>query len=227
MGTAVAPTYATIYYSYHEEINLIPNFKDNLIFYKTLIDDQLRLWCPNNNNISINDFETEVNNFGILKWESEPFKNSVDFLDLTITINNRGYLDFMIKKFYNRLCNCGHDPQSIKEHILQEVDKIQQKDLSILDKYYNKNLSHPKNKNKTNKKIFFHLEYHPSGVQQKHIRKIFNETCSLLTEETKTQLIIAFSRPKNLQEKISCTQLERPEGKRVSIILHNMKNKKL
>ena len=32
-------------------------------------------------------FEKEVENFGGLKWNSEPFKNSVNFLDLTVTIH--------------------------------------------------------------------------------------------------------------------------------------------
>jgi len=89
MGTNVACMYATIYYSYHEETTLIhlPYIK----FYRRLIDDAFIIIEAST---PFSDLESNMNNFGPtekrLNWEVELPAIKVDFLDLTITIQEDG-----------------------------------------------------------------------------------------------------------------------------------------
>ena len=90
MGTNVACMYATIYYSYHEENNLL--HLSYIKFYRRLIDDAF---------IIVEDtadihqkISADMDNFGPvgkrLTWKTDEPKEAVDFLDLTITIMEDG-----------------------------------------------------------------------------------------------------------------------------------------
>jgi len=46
MGTSVACSYATITYEHYENMDILPAFKDNLLYYKRYIDDIFGLWVP-------------------------------------------------------------------------------------------------------------------------------------------------------------------------------------
>ena len=89
MGTNVACMYATIYYSYHEETNLM--HLSYIKFYRRLIDDA---FIVIEDNTPFADLESNMNNFGPegkrLNWEVEQPATTVDFLDLTITIQEDG-----------------------------------------------------------------------------------------------------------------------------------------
>jgi hypothetical protein len=91
MGTPCACTYATIYYSYHEETSLLqPN--NNLLFYRRLIDDALII--QRNIPDRYEHFMQRMNSFGDdgarLEWESPGPSRAVDFLDLHIKLNPNG-----------------------------------------------------------------------------------------------------------------------------------------
>jgi hypothetical protein len=89
MGTNVACMYATIYYSYHEETNLL--HLSYIKFYRRLIDDAFIVIEAST---PFTDLESNMNNFGPegkrLNWEVEQPTSKVDFLDLTITIQEDG-----------------------------------------------------------------------------------------------------------------------------------------
>lgn len=85
MGTSCACMYATLYTALHERKNLIPKFQTNLYFLRRFIDDKFGIWLETTDQ-AWNDFQREMNNFGILVWKVEPLANEVDFLDLTIAI---------------------------------------------------------------------------------------------------------------------------------------------
>ena len=89
MGTSCACMYATIYYSYHEEIQLMKMPK--LHTYVRLIDDAFLIV---DEDVNINDIKKEMDDFGPegkrLQWDVEPLADSVNFLDLTITIEADG-----------------------------------------------------------------------------------------------------------------------------------------
>jgi len=89
MGTSVACVYATIYYSLHEETKLIPTFQSNggpLLFYKRFIDDTFIIWTPKIPFAPIESF-LQTLPFGKLTWTADPPSDSVNFLDLTLSIS--------------------------------------------------------------------------------------------------------------------------------------------
>ena len=63
----------------------------------------------------------------------------------------------------------------------------------------------------TNKKdVFFHVRYHPRGVQRKQIRTGFDATLGPLLPQRK--LVVAISRDKNLRDRLCQTKLELVPG---------------
>ena len=85
MGTNVACMYATIYYSYYEETKL--RFLPYNKFYRGLIDDSLIII---DETTSWEHLKNKMNNFDHvekrLTWTTEKLSDTVNFLDLTLTI---------------------------------------------------------------------------------------------------------------------------------------------
>ena len=46
MGTPVACTYAMLSFGHHENVEILPTFQPNLIYYRRYIDDILGIWVP-------------------------------------------------------------------------------------------------------------------------------------------------------------------------------------
>lgn len=93
MGTPPAPTYATLYYAVHED-TFLDRFKPQLAFYARYIDDVFGIWIPcddpEEDSLLWSSFQDAMNGFGRLTWEFTERSLSVDYLDLTITINSSG-----------------------------------------------------------------------------------------------------------------------------------------
>ena len=92
MGTPVACIYATLYYAYHERTVLLPKYSDNLLFLRRFIDDMIGIWVPNGDPTAWDDFKRDLP-FGILEWDVIEPSKSVNFLDLTISINANRYIE--------------------------------------------------------------------------------------------------------------------------------------
>ena len=94
MGTNTAPSYATLYFGINE-LNTYHKY-NNITFVKRYLDDIFGIWvCSSNKELDNQlwtQFQADVNNFGILKWVFEERKKSVQFLDLTVSINKKGKL---------------------------------------------------------------------------------------------------------------------------------------
>ena len=89
MGTPCACIYATMYFAWFERQFILPKYKHNIIFYKRQIDDIFGIWIDSPSSpYTYNDFTTDLNSITSLQWVCEPLLNSVNFLDLTISINN-------------------------------------------------------------------------------------------------------------------------------------------
>ncbi|KAL7520013.1 hypothetical protein ACHAWF_000257 [Thalassiosira exigua] len=86
MGTSAACMWATIYYAVHEMRLLIPKYTNNLLIFLRFIDDMFGIWLDNGDTTTSPAFKRDVGDFGILTWEFEELSTSVDFLDLTISI---------------------------------------------------------------------------------------------------------------------------------------------
>ena len=101
MGTSSACMYATIYFAIHEMATIVPTFGRNLFFVKRYIDDLIGIWVVNDPSITWEDFGTSLNSFGRLRWDIDEPSTSVDYLDLTITINDRRIITRTYRKEMN------------------------------------------------------------------------------------------------------------------------------
>jgi hypothetical protein len=98
MGTSVACMYATIYFSYHEETGiLLPTTfqgQGKLLLYKRFIDDAIIIFTATRRFLCHTLFLQKMNEFGEpgkrLVWEATNPGKSVDFMDLTITLQPDG-----------------------------------------------------------------------------------------------------------------------------------------
>ena len=92
MGTNAACMYATIYYSYHKEtvISKLPFVK----FYRRLIDDAFIILDNDAGNFEL--LQQQMDDFvptgKRLEWIATQPSRSVDFLDLTVSINQEGLI---------------------------------------------------------------------------------------------------------------------------------------
>ena len=101
MGTSSVCMYATIYFAIHEIETLVPTFGQNLFFVKRYIDDLIGIWVVNDPSITWEDFGSSLNSFGLLRWDIDEPSNSVDYLDLTITIKDRRIITRTYQKEMN------------------------------------------------------------------------------------------------------------------------------
>ena len=96
MGTPPAPPYATIYYGIHEE-KFLPHHAQRVIFYRRFIDNVISIWYPNKNQerdaLEWNEFKDKMNAFPGLTWEFSERSKSIDFMDMTISINNSNKIE--------------------------------------------------------------------------------------------------------------------------------------
>ena len=96
MGTPPAPPYSTIYYGIQEE-KFLPHHSRRVIYYRRFIDDVICIWCPNKNpqldTLEWNEFKQKMNAFPGLTWEFSERSKTVDFMDMTITINNLNIIE--------------------------------------------------------------------------------------------------------------------------------------
>ena len=85
MGTSAAVMWATLYFGYHEAHLLLPTYSQQLFYYRRFIDDIFAIWLIEDGT-SWTDFKHDINDFGVLTWETEEPSTSVNFLDMTLTI---------------------------------------------------------------------------------------------------------------------------------------------
>ena len=88
MGTSAACMWATIYFGVHESTTLMPKFGRHLLLFCRFIDDIFGIWIGNPSGLYFNQLIEYTNNFGLLKWDFSTPSKSVDFLDLTIYIED-------------------------------------------------------------------------------------------------------------------------------------------
>jgi hypothetical protein len=87
MGTSAACMYATLYYAFHERTVLMEKYSLNLLYYKRYIDDVLGIWYQHPDSLNTwDDFLSDLNSFGQLKWTADEPSENVIFLDLHISI---------------------------------------------------------------------------------------------------------------------------------------------
>ena len=88
---ASASMRAILFFAIHE-LYFVEKWKESLIFWKRFIDDGLGLWKLHadtaTNNALWTEFQSDINNFHGLEWDFTPLADSVDFMDMTLSIAN-------------------------------------------------------------------------------------------------------------------------------------------
>ena len=120
MGTSVAVVLANLYFGWHEKEVILPKYRDNLkriFFHSRFIDDVWFIW------IGPQDEEWEqllrdYDDFGILRWDFNDPAPQVDFLDLTLRIENNKIITKTFQKKNNPYlylpAHSAHAPGMIK-----------------------------------------------------------------------------------------------------------------
>ena len=86
MGTPPAPPYATVFYAIWEE-TLLREYGRNLFLLRRYIDDMLGIWIPTPDDAAQwTGFCNRLNDYHDLTWEVSDRSTTVDFLDLTLTM---------------------------------------------------------------------------------------------------------------------------------------------
>ena len=238
-----------------------------LLLHARLIDDAIQIWdtakLPPLTKIHFNAYMQQEMSFGSLDWKVESLSKSVNFLDLTINLEQDGgittktfvkpmnlhlYLpptsahpkgtpkslvygtlhrywiqnssvkDFtaVVKAFYGHLLNRGWTHDVLDPLFLEAAASIDQKLVRTSD---HEEPLWDTPTNSSSGRLFIHWEYHPRDVGRRAVRQMFEETLAPALEESGLpvkQLTVAYSTPKSLGECLTKTQLEEPEGHRVS-----------
>jgi hypothetical protein len=104
MGTPPAPPYATIYYAAHEE-GLLQRHQSHLVYYKRFIDDVIGIYLrdpdPTVDEDNWKRLQTDMNGADGLEWEFSKRSQCVDFMDLTVSIQNRRIVTTLFEKPLN------------------------------------------------------------------------------------------------------------------------------
>ncbi|KAL7533529.1 hypothetical protein ACHAWF_004530 [Thalassiosira exigua] len=88
MGTSAPCIWATIHFVVRKIGKLLPTYGRCPFFFKGFIDDMFGIWINDGSNAWL-IFKAKTNTFGIFNWELEEPSTSVDFLDLTISIEDQ------------------------------------------------------------------------------------------------------------------------------------------
>jgi len=129
MGTPTACAYATLTFGNYENLTILKTFQNNLLYYKTYIDDIFRFWIPPQDNpqTTWETFKTTLNNWGNLKWTLEVPSTKTNFLDLSLKITNNTITTSTFQKPMNLFLYIptlsAHPPSCLKGLIIGEVKR--------------------------------------------------------------------------------------------------------
>jgi len=101
MGTSCAVIFANLYFGWHERQVILPKYQGQfhapmlqpstlmpLRVHKRFIDDIFGVWVGTKSDFK--KYVEDLNNFGILKWKASSLSKSVDFLDMTFSLEKNG-----------------------------------------------------------------------------------------------------------------------------------------
>ena len=73
-----------------------------MIFYRRFIDDVIGIWCPHSNHeqdtLEWDNFKNKMNAFPGLTWEFSERAKTIDFMDMTISINKSNKIETTLFK---------------------------------------------------------------------------------------------------------------------------------
>jgi hypothetical protein len=98
MGTSCAVVFANLYYAWHEKTTILPKYLSThpndslnsspkpLLLHRRFVDDIIGIWIGSEEEFE--NYIQDLNTFGILKWDCSKPALTVNFLDMTISIQN-------------------------------------------------------------------------------------------------------------------------------------------
>jgi hypothetical protein len=247
MGTSCACSYATLYWAYIERKHILPKWSHALPFLRRFIDDKLGIWTGSEEEFLL--FIQDLNSYSQLKWTSSGLTSSVNFLDITVTIEESGKIS---TKTFQKPTNLhlyipptsAHPPGVLKSLIFGNLQRYWQQNTYVTDfvniatQFANRLLARGyekstieklfneaarkldnfiKQKKSSNDTLYLHWTWHPRCITKSKLRLLYNKT--LREESGFNNLIICYSRPKNLRDSLMQTKLNEPEGQRISDLL--------
>ena len=150
--------------------------------------------------------KADLNTHGSLTWISSCLQTSVEFLDLTISLNDNGALRFKTyqKAFNLYLYTCldaWEHARSIIDELFMEAAKAFTDEASTKPKTAESPLS-------------LHWEWHPRGLNWQQLCQAYNE--HLQGHDGFNRLIIAYACPQNLRGSLTSSWLDEPPGQNAS-----------
>jgi hypothetical protein len=174
MGTPPAPPWATLYYALHEQ-RFVPRYTANLLLYKRFIDDVFGIWRTDGSAASLaawerfkRDMNSEVYR---LKWDISDLSQSVDFMDLTISIRGDKLHTTLFEKVHNLHLY-------IPPHSCHPPGLLTGMVHGILHRIYNL-CSDDADKRAKTRQFFHHLQCR--GYPASTLRPMFNKAIARLT----------------------------------------------
>lgn len=165
MGTSCAVQFANLYFGWHEQESILPEFQERLgrLFYHArFVDDVFLIWIGGAD-AEWNRLTSSFNNFGILKWTSLELGTSVDFLDLTLTIKGNRIVTKTFQKKDNPYLY-------IPPHSAHPANTINGTIYGLLRTYYHQN-TYDSDFVKIARQLFIRHVY--QGWDQTILKKIF------------------------------------------------------
>ena len=131
MGTPPAPPYGTTFFAIHEE-SIYEEFESTLFFYVRYIDDVLGAWTPlaskPDDDRKWDEFKAKLNDFHGLEWITSDRSESIDYMDLLLTIKNNRIVTDLYEKSLNLYLyippHSAHPPGVLTGLILGQAHRI-------------------------------------------------------------------------------------------------------
>jgi hypothetical protein len=252
MGTPAACSYATITYGQYKNTMILTEFDAQLLYYQRYIDDIFGIWAPPETEKETiwKEFKKRIKQWGTLEWIiQEPSKKTV-FLDLNIELRDTKIHSSLFQKALYIPSTSAHPPSCLKGLISGEMRRYWlQNDPAnfetILQKFIirlterghqlqcllplfqqaarlinNQRIHIEGGDNRTT--LYIHQRYHPSGLQRKDIREIYDRTLKpFLNFDAMTA---AVSRSRNLREILTKTPLKKSSSLDIQRLIEDMKS---
>ena len=101
MGICPAPPLATIFFALHEDV-ILEKWKHCISFYRRFIDDGLAVWLHqatiDEDEKCWTQFQEDINQYHGLEWTFTRRSTTVDFMDMTLVIQDNGIITDLFEK---------------------------------------------------------------------------------------------------------------------------------
>lgn len=268
MGMSPAPSIANLYVALYERDHIVLRPHTALNFLRRFIDDGFGIWLrdpdPRTDNDNWTTFQHTINNMG-LTWEFSPRSNTVNFMDIVITLTDGKFttklyskpialhlyippsschapgvatglifghilrlyqlcshqhdINNELKQFHDRLTARGYPSSSIlplfhkaEENARRHIQRHSDGATSPL----------PPTTRHNPHQIFFHIPYHPANPPSRVIQHLWHQHVATPLDKPPlhtltnaegyripiSKLTVAYSRPSNIGNLLSCRKLK-------------------